>query len=178
MLVLSPIELPRPDEQVKHLEPNTVAFVQSNQLGDGTLFISASKLIWRSDDGQGFVLTYPQVSLHAISRDLSNFPSECLYLMYEPDDTIDTNSDSEGSDEPLEINELRFVPRDLSKLDAMYRALCECQLLHPDPQDSVSEETDEEDEEENNQGDHPNDGNGLDHEPMQIADGQFDDANN
>ncbi|XP_017476565.1 PREDICTED: retinoic acid receptor RXR-beta-like [Rhagoletis zephyria] len=79
-------------------------------------------------------------------------------------------------------NELRFVPGDTSQLEAMYRALSHCQLLHPDPQDSVSE--DEED----------GDGNGFqgflapeddlnggaepaeEEEDMDVVDGQFDDA--
>lgn len=81
------------------------------------------------------------------------------------------------------VNELRFVPGDTSQLEAMYRALSHCQLLHPDPQDSVSE--DEED----------GDGNGFqgflapeddlnggaepaeeEEEDMDVVDGQFDDA--
>ncbi|OTF69274.1 methylosome subunit pICln-like protein, partial [Euroglyphus maynei] len=35
---------------------------------------------WRKENGQGFSLEYPQISLHATSRDLNNFHSECLYL--------------------------------------------------------------------------------------------------
>ena len=79
---------------------------------------------------------------------------------------------------------MRFVPRDLSNLEVMYRALCECQLLHPDPQDSLSEEEEEQngDDEDgyrgDGEGDHdqPNDQNGANEEQMEVADGQFDDA--
>ena len=35
----------------------------------------------KEDDGQGFSLQYPAISCHAVSRDLSSFPHECLYLM-------------------------------------------------------------------------------------------------
>ncbi|KAJ6218506.1 hypothetical protein RDWZM_009663 [Blomia tropicalis] len=94
MLVLSPIELPN-DEHVKHREPNTLAYLRNTQLGEGTVYISEDKFIWSTDNGQGFVLTYPQISLHAISRDLNNFHSECLYLMFEKDDEQIVDSDSE-----------------------------------------------------------------------------------
>jgi len=183
MLVLSPIELPN-DEHVKHREPNTLAYLRNTQLGEGTLCISADRLIWSSDNGQGFILAYPQISLHAISRDLSNFHSECLYLMLEDDQIDETgHSESEALDESSELNELRFVPRDLSKLDAMYRALCECQLLHPDPQDSLSEEEEEEEDLEGEEDDdhpplHEGENGGDAAEDMEVADGQFDDAHN
>lgn len=44
-----------------------------------------SRVSWMSDDGRGFSLEYPAVSLHAISRDLASFPHECLYVMVEAD---------------------------------------------------------------------------------------------
>lgn len=71
--------------------------------------------------------------------------------------------------EDEDVNELRLVPRNVAQIQAMYDALCECQLLHPDPEDSVSEESDQEDQH----------GCGGDHngtEDMEVADGQFDDA--
>ena len=40
---------------------------------------------WMSTAGQGFSLQYPAISLHAISKDLSAFPHECLYLMVDGD---------------------------------------------------------------------------------------------
>lgn len=36
-----------------------------------------------AENGQGFSLEYPDISLHAVSRDLNTFPDECLYLMVE-----------------------------------------------------------------------------------------------
>lgn len=39
--------------------------------------------------------------------------------------------------------EVRFVPDAAQHLDSMFKAMNECQLLHPDPSDSVSD--DEED---------------------------------
>lgn len=39
------------------------------------------RVCWVAESGQGFTLDYPSISLHAVSRDLSSFPNECLYLM-------------------------------------------------------------------------------------------------
>ena len=42
----------------------------------------SSCVAWQKEsDGLGFSLQYPGISCHAISRDLSSFPHECLYLM-------------------------------------------------------------------------------------------------
>lgn len=46
------------------------------------------RFTWRTENGQGFSLEYPQISLHATSRDLNNFHSECLYLMFENNNNI------------------------------------------------------------------------------------------
>lgn len=67
----------------------------------------------------------------------------------------------------------------------MYRALCTCQLLHPDPQDSVSEEEEGEfefgamaggeDQHQEDDGGSHNGHNGT--QDMDVAEGQFEDAN-
>lgn len=45
-------------------------------------FVHNSRLTWTSVDGsQKICLDYPDISLHAISRDLNNFPHECLFLL-------------------------------------------------------------------------------------------------
>lgn len=75
--------------------------------------------------------------------------------------------------------ELRFVPSDPAHLDAMYQAMCQCQLLHPDPEDSVEEEGDDNDENDGfifSVGENVARGNGGDHEEPMEQEGQFDDA--
>ncbi|XP_027200246.2 chloride nucleotide-sensitive channel icln [Dermatophagoides pteronyssinus] len=229
MLVLSSIELPNVDddhvEHVKHLEPQTLAFItttttttiqnqnQNNHqlLGEGTLFIGEDRFTWRTENGQGFSLEYPQISLHATSRDLNNFHSECLYLMFENNNNIisaqqpsssssnddqDENNDEDEDDDDegnnnKNIIELRLVPKDLSKLDLMYQALSECQLMHPDPDDDLNPFDDNDDDEngeffgnfgDDNDGDDNDDGQGQqqeqeqDDERMDYTNGQFDDA--
>uniref|UniRef100_A0A914VUG7 Methylosome subunit pICln n=1 Tax=Plectus sambesii TaxID=2011161 RepID=A0A914VUG7_9BILA len=80
MVVLSNID--PPTEGVRFVQPQVQAFVESNDLGIGTLTVAESSVTWsKTDSGQGFSLTYPSISLHAVSRDLSNFAHECLYLM-------------------------------------------------------------------------------------------------
>lgn len=37
------------------------------------------------------------------------------------------------------MTEVRFVPADKGMLQEMFEALKECQTLHPDPNDSISE---------------------------------------
>jgi len=43
------------------------------------LFVS--RLSWLEKSGVGFSLDYPTISLHAVSRDLSAYPCEHLYVM-------------------------------------------------------------------------------------------------
>ena len=45
------------------------------------VYIYFRQLAWLNDNGEGFTLDYPAISLHAISRDTSSFPHQCLYLM-------------------------------------------------------------------------------------------------
>ncbi|CAG2102756.1 unnamed protein product [Medioppia subpectinata] len=101
--VLASIGLPTPlphEEQVTHREHNTTAFVNQNNapIGKGSLIIAKHCLSWVTDEGQGFTLQYPMIALHAISRDLTNFGDECLYLMVEDEDNnSDTESDNTSS---------------------------------------------------------------------------------
>ncbi|PFX20774.1 Methylosome subunit pICln [Stylophora pistillata] len=75
-----------------------------------------SRLSWCDPaSGKGFSLEYPSISLHAISRDTSQFPQECIYCMM---------------DSPLDV-------------DPMFKALSDCQVLHPDPEDEEGQGEDE-----------------------------------
>jgi len=82
MVVLT--TLPPPTDGIHHQESNTSAYIAAQDLGKGTLYIAESRVSWVSNEGNsGFSLEYPGIGLHAISRDLSVFPRECLYLMVE-----------------------------------------------------------------------------------------------
>merc|ERR1712029_50287 len=122
----------------------------------GTLYISEARVSWVGIQGKGFSLEYKHVALHAVSRDLTQFHQECLYLMIDvrlvdeegtPMSTPNTSGDDESGDEGDSeggMTEIRFVPDDASSLDSMFTAMSECQQLHPDTDDSLSEAEEEE----------------------------------
>lgn len=133
---------PPPTEGIRHQEPNTCALVKQKDLGKGTLYIAESRLAWVSDRGEGFSLEYPSISLHAVSRDVNTFPRECLYLMIasslgdDEREAKEKDDDDESSDEDEEdcdvVSEIRFIPDNSAILDVMFKAMSDCQALHPD----------------------------------------------
>ncbi|KAF8767076.1 methylosome subunit pICln-like [Argiope bruennichi] len=137
---------PAPTEKVHHTEHNTTAFFENECLGKGTLYISESVLCWLSNDGEGFSLKYQAICFHAVSRDLSKFPHQCLYMMLEKGINIGTEQDEEeaeltGAIGSLQVGEtddeedvgkeLRFVPDNTQILNTMFRAMLDCQALNP-----------------------------------------------
>merc|ERR1712003_252465 len=138
-----------PEEGVRLRVDNVATFINRKQLGMGSLFISEARCSWVGIQGQGFSLEYPHIALHAVSRDLTQFHQECLYLMIDVrlvDETgtpmsTPTSSDA-GSDSDNEedsdggMTEIRFVPDDKTQLDRMFAVMSECQALHPDEDDS------------------------------------------
>lgn len=146
MALLSSISAPT--EGVVCRQEKTTACVGNSDLGQGCLFVAESCVAWLSDNGQGFTMNYPDISLHAISKDQNAFPKPCLYVMF--DGKLDKESgDKESEDEeeerdPMpEVTEIRFIPDDANCLESLYSAMCECQALHPDENDSASEDDDD-----------------------------------
>lgn len=157
-------DLSAPTEGVIHQQPNTQMFINQRVVGSGTMYIAESRLYWSKEgESRGLSLDYPHICIHAVSRDTSAFPHPCLYLMldYKLDDAIVglgadnghmNNDDDEDDDDFNAMTELHFVPgnqqQDRNVLETMYKALNQCQLLHPDPDDDVENEEDCEEEEE------------------------------
>jgi len=155
------------------------------------LFVTESCVCWINENGQGFTLRYPEISLHAVSRDLTSFPHPCLYVMVDaklnafakdnmnrrngdaanvPDDS-DEEDDEEGG-----ITEVRFVPEKADSLDLMYQAMSDGNILHPDEDDSFSDEEGCE-EDDDKEGDVANDGTTENAESMDhSSEGQFENA--
>ncbi|XP_066216795.1 methylosome subunit pICln isoform X3 [Saccopteryx leptura] len=135
-------------EGLRQQQPDTEAVLNGKGLGTGTLYIAESRLSWLDGSGLGFSLEYPTISLHAVSRDLTAYPREHLYVMVnakfgEESKESDADEEEEDSDDDIEpIAEFRFVPSDKSALEAMFTAMCECQALHPDPEDEDSDDYD------------------------------------
>ncbi|KAL5005008.1 hypothetical protein ScPMuIL_018464 [Solemya velum] len=138
-MLLSDISPPEEDN-IRFKGENTTADIDGHNVGAGTLYIAESNVAWTSTSGQGFSLEYPNISLHAVSRDTSSYPQECLYLMLDCKLCEDTERKSESSDEEESpTTDVRFIPADKGVLDAMFSAMSECQALHPDEQDTDSE---------------------------------------
>lgn len=55
------------------------AIVQTNRIK--CWFLLLRRLSWFDGSGMGFSLEYPTIGLHAISRDVSAYPQEHLYVM-------------------------------------------------------------------------------------------------
>lgn len=143
-----------PTEGVRLQQAETTAVLGGQRLGCGTLYVTETRLFWSDGSGMGFSLEYPTIGLHAISRDVSAYPQEHLYVMVngklgddseadmaeKPADEDDDDGSSSGDDdEEGAITEIRFVPSDKAALESMFSAMCECQALHPDPEDEDSD---------------------------------------
>uniref|UniRef100_A0A3B3E2J2 Methylosome subunit pICln n=1 Tax=Oryzias melastigma TaxID=30732 RepID=A0A3B3E2J2_ORYME len=164
-----------PTEGVRREEANTTAVLSGQVLGCGTLYVAETRLSWFDGSGMGFSLEYPSISLHAISRDVSAYPEEHLYVMVngkleDENGDDDDGSDSSNGDEEDVITEIRFVPRDKASLESMFSAMCECQALHPDPEDEDSD-NDFEGEEYNVE-----EADGMEVDAEMTEAGQFEDA--
>nr|XP_046171432.1 methylosome subunit pICln-like isoform X1 [Oncorhynchus gorbuscha]XP_046171434.1 methylosome subunit pICln-like isoform X2 [Oncorhynchus gorbuscha] len=139
------MSVPPPTEGVRHEQGETTAVLDGKGLGTGTLYVAETRLSWFDGSGMGFSLEYPTISLHAISRDLSAYPQEHLYVMVNAklndemqENAHDDEEDEDEDDECEGITEIRFVPSDKAALESMFSAMCECQALHPDPDDEDS----------------------------------------
>ncbi|XP_066555422.1 methylosome subunit pICln [Amia ocellicauda] len=143
-----------PSEGVRHQQAETTVVLDGKGLGSGTLFVAETRLSWFDGSGMGFSLEYPSISLHAISRDLSAYPQEHLYVMVnaklddeeakesemeEKASAAEEEEDDDSDDDSDPITEIRFVPSDKAALEPMFSAMCECQALHPDPEDDDSD---------------------------------------
>lgn len=137
-------------------ETSVAAFIGEQGLGKGKLIVSQTGLHWHYDDGAAsssnvdFHVPCKSVVVHAISRDTSTFPEECIYCMTEGQFPLPTRDDSsEGGEDPDDdsessrLCELRLVPDDKSMLDTMYAAIVECQNLNPDTESESENSSDE-----------------------------------
>jgi len=102
MVILTAIN--PPTEGIRHKQSDTAAFFGESDLGVGTLYISESFLIWISNEGRGFSLSYPTISMHAISRDSRTSPRPCIYMIL---DSIE----EKPSGRETNVDERRFAEK-------------------------------------------------------------------
>jgi len=146
-------DLGPPEEGVRHTQDKTEVYLNQRSLGMGTLYISESRVSWVGITSKGFSLEYPHIAVHAISKDLTQFHQECLYLMIDvrlmdSDSTpasSSAGSDMEDNEEESEggMTEIRFVPDDKASLLRLFEAMNECSALHPDEDASDPEDVEE-----------------------------------
>uniref|UniRef100_A0A0K0D6S2 Methylosome subunit pICln n=1 Tax=Angiostrongylus cantonensis TaxID=6313 RepID=A0A0K0D6S2_ANGCA len=120
MIILS--EVCQPADGVRLTQPQVVAYMENESVGEGTLCVAESQVTWICrTSGLGFSLTYPSIILHAISTDISTFPYECVYIV------VDASKSGKFF--------LRFSPFSVQQI---YNEMCVCQELNPDENDDFS----------------------------------------
>ncbi|KAJ7996876.1 hypothetical protein DPEC_G00223060 [Dallia pectoralis] len=144
-----------PGGGIRHEQAEITAVWDGEGLGMGHLYVAESRVSWFDGSGMGFSLEYPSISLHAISRDLTAYPKEHLYVMVNSkhndnceEEEVEEDEDSGGDDCDTDsispFTEIRLVPSDKASLEPMFSAISECQALHPDPEDSESDDDEDE----------------------------------
>lgn len=163
----------QPTETVTEQQPTLLplelpvrAWRGDQELGTGQLSIGEDLVSWKPADGVSateFSVTYPEIVLHAICRDLSKpeFQHECIYClldesaMPEPEEQGNVVNGTEGDEnendeeETVEVtnipNKIRFVPihpivNGNCQLKAMYNSMAKGQELHPDDDDEEDDD--------------------------------------
>lgn len=136
---------------VRHKQDKTIAYVNDESLETGSLFIAESCLVWMRESGLGFYVEYPDITMHSISRDLSAFPQQCLYVVLDVGINAKVGDNSSSSSSSDCRAELRFIPDDSSALTLMFSEMSLCQRLHPDKE--LAEEDDIENDDDDNDSD-------------------------
>lgn len=86
----------------------------------------------------GFATPFLRVVMFAVSRDAAA-ARPCLFAQVEGRDAGAPADVSEDEDD-CECTELRLVPADASRLDVIFRALCDAAALNPDPETEGGDE--------------------------------------
>ena len=133
--------IPPQNEGVVYFEENVSVYFGDENQGKGTLEINENVIEWKNDT-KTFKFNYLSISLHAISRETTKFPHQCIYCLVdsEPETTDEDDRDPENP-----VSEVRFVPDDNTSIQTIYDAITTCQELHPDPNEDYSEEEGNED---------------------------------
>lgn len=129
-----------------HEEPNAAITLDPpldgfspEDCASGTVYLLSSVLIFMSTSGKGLQVTYPTISLHAISR--AEFgPSIYCQL----DETIDGDEEPTPDEEDaMDMRELRINTQSDDSLEPIFEALSQCAALHPDEAGDDAEDFDD-----------------------------------
>ncbi|XP_013114932.2 methylosome subunit pICln [Stomoxys calcitrans] len=154
-----------PNEGIVFTTDNVQLKVDQQTVGKGNVYISQSSLMWKPNNNglQGISIFWKRISVHGIT----NAPTKAIYLVIDRQfkwpntdsqnagngngHAAEANGDGDNSDsdeevfqdaEEDQITECWLLPEDTNVVDTMYQAMTECQSLHPDSEDSISEDSD------------------------------------
>ncbi|KAG6860832.1 hypothetical protein C0995_007076 [Termitomyces sp. Mi166 len=129
---------------LKHTQPNvrvtldpSIPGFDTTSATNGTLYVLTSVLVYFTSTGQGFQISYPSITLHAISR---SEPSPSIYCQLDAGPAPDADADDEDADTLLQ--ELSIIPHDPASLEQIFEALSTCAALHPDPNTDLDDDDD------------------------------------
>ncbi|KAH8556270.1 regulator of volume decrease after cellular swelling-domain-containing protein [Umbelopsis sp. PMI_123] len=112
----------------------------------GDLYITESQVyFWSESFNTGVALWYPDIIIHAIMRQADREAIYCQLgegIRFPAQVTESRHEDEEDEDM---TTELYFIPANGESLEALYNALSQCAVLHPDA-DADEEEYEEEEE--------------------------------
>ena len=126
----------------------------------GELYITDARVAFVPRDPtstSAYACEYRCLALHAISREDDRYGSGgCVYCQIDggadaPSASTTTNADDANDDEPYDEDDpvtahVRFVPKDATTLEEIYRAMSEGSLLNPDPDAERFDDDDDDDE--------------------------------
>ena len=126
----------------------------------GELYITDARVAFVPRDPtstSAYACEYRCLALHAISREDDRYGSGgCVYCQIDggadaPSASTTTNAADANDDEPYDEDDpvtahVRFVPKDATTLEEIYRAMSEGSLLNPDPDAERFDDDDDDDE--------------------------------
>uniref|UniRef100_A0A1A9WZN2 Methylosome subunit pICln n=1 Tax=Glossina brevipalpis TaxID=37001 RepID=A0A1A9WZN2_9MUSC len=166
MVLIGPVSVP--EVGLSYTGGNVQLKIGEKIIGLGKVSISQNALGFQPDHLQdGISFFWKQISVHGIS----SAPTKCIYFMldhqltwpgiYEVtaasphinvqngvEDEGNATDEEENDDEIFQdaeeeqITECWLIPEDVNTVDTIFQAMTECQALHPDSADSISEESD------------------------------------
>ena len=129
-------EVEAPTEGILSQEKDAELFLNRESVGRGDFYVTERDVIFIGPQRK-LRLEYNTISVHAISKDNSNFPNQhCIFMIVNEQDVqhVDEpeiryfNSNDQTTNDSSEYH---LVPSE-SNLDGLYDALCEGQSLNPD----------------------------------------------
>ncbi|CAF0798448.1 unnamed protein product [Didymodactylos carnosus] len=154
------VQVSFPTENICHQFSSVKVYLEEDYLGEGTLCIAESQILWAKVSGDGLTIDYPSLTMHGIVSHDPRHPEEHLVAIVEKpkeddeetttDNQTDNGTQENGSgdtehESPVEYDAIqtvnyRFIFTDSDQLKTTYQAIAQCQALHRDPSDDMRED--------------------------------------